>query len=106
MPQILASNNVFKNFLQVSGKNLQVNLKSDLLNATEFAYNDKIRVKISVTPDSKINDVKVLSSSGSSQIDDIVLQCIKETMQYINIPPINGGGANNKIYNLKLVINF
>lgn len=122
VPQSLAKSTVFAKFLQLAGQNLQLNLKSDLINATEFAYNDKINIEIVVTGDSKIKDVKVLSSSGSTQIDQIVLQSIKETLKYINVPPIavdNKGAVNspaqsaspnsndkNKFYNLKLAINF
>lgn len=122
VPMSLARDTVFAKFLQITGQNLQLNLKSDLVNATEFAYNDKINVLITLASDSKLKDVKVLNSSGSNQIDQLVLQSIKETLQYINIPAIttsNQGAGNapsqaakpnnadkNKIYNLKLVINF
>lgn len=122
VPQRLATNPVFARYLQITGKNLQLNLKTDLVNATEFAYNDKVKVEFIVTKDNKINEMKVLSSSGSEQIDQIVLQSIKETLQYINVPQIGsvspnstgtspqGANSNNasqdNFYDLKLVINF
>lgn len=116
--QGLASNEIFTKYLQIAGKNLQLNLKNDLINATEFAYNDKIKVSIEIGKDNKIKNMEVISSSGSEQIDNIVLQSIKETLKYINVPQLPEGDENqlptegklplvNKdVYNLKIVINF
>lgn len=122
VPLSLSKDATFKKFLQISGQNLQLNLKNDLINATEFAYNDKVGVGIVISGDGQIKDTKILNTSGSSQVDQIVLQSIKETLQYINIPIIattdqsvanaqsktanDMGSKNNKLYNLKLVINF
>lgn len=122
VPQSMAANPPFAKYLQLAGKNLQLNLKNDLTGATEFAYNDKIRVGFMLTKDNQINDLKVIDSSGSEQIDQIVLQSIKATLKYVNVPqftapPQNSGNINpatppaNNLsnlpsYNLKLVINF
>jgi hypothetical protein len=122
VPQSMAANPPFAKYLQLAGKNLQLNLKNDLTGATEFAYNDKIRVGFMLTKDNQINDLKVIDSSGSEQIDQIVLQSIKATLKYVNVPqftapPQNSGNINpatppaNNLsnlpsYNFKLVINF
>lgn len=111
--QNIAQNELFAKYLQIAGKNLQLNLKNDLINATEFAYNDKIKVQIIVGKDNNIKKLEVLSTSGSQQIDEIVLQSIKETLKYINVPQLPDSAmpgqhnlAKDNEYNLKLLINF
>lgn len=111
--QSIAQNELFAKYLQIAGKNLQLNLKNDLINATEFAYNDKIKVLIIIGKDNNIKKIEVLSTSGSEQVDEIVLQSIKETLKYINVPqlpdstmPGQHNLAKDNEYNLKLLINF
>lgn len=113
VPQSIASNELFSKYLQIAGKNLQLNLKNDLVNATEFAYNDKVKVLIIIGKDNNIKKLEILNTSGSEQIDDLVLQSIKETLKYINVPqlpdssvPSQHNLAKENSYNLKLAINF
>ncbi len=118
VPQSIAKNEAFAKYLQIAGKNLQINLKNDLINATEFTYNDNTKIALSIGDDNKIRKLEVINSSGSDQIDQIVLQSIKETLKYINVPqttqvaPNSSNGAIKKditggiVYNLRLVINF
>lgn len=111
--QSIAQNELFSKYLQIAGKNLQLNLKTDLVNATEFAYNDKVNVLIVIGKDNKVRKLEILKTSGSEQIDEIVLQSIKETLKYINVPqlpdspiPSQHNLAKENEYNLKLAINF
>ena len=99
----LAQNDAFKNYLQVAGKNLQINLQNDLANTTEFAYNNKIHLNFQVTKNNEIKNLQVLDSSGSEQIDNVVLRSIKETLKYVNAPNIKDVKGD---YNLSLIINF
>ncbi len=104
-----AQNEQIARYLQVAGKNIVINLKKNLLNATEFSYNDNAKVLIVLGKDNNIKDLKVITSSGSEQIDEIVLQSIKETLTYINVPVLADSvqkelGPN--AYTYKLVINF
>ena len=99
----LAQNESFKNYLQVAGKNLQINLQNDLANTTEFAYNNKIHLNFQVTKNNEIKNLQVLDSSGSEQIDNVVLRSIKETLKYVNAPNLKDIKGD---YNLSLVINF
>lgn len=99
----LAQNDAFKNYLQVAGKNLQMNLQNDLVNTTEFAYNNKIQLNFQITKDNEIKNLQVLDSSGSEQIDNVVLRSIKETLKYINAPNLKDIKGD---YNLSLIINF
>lgn len=101
--QKLAAEETFKNYLQVAGKNLQMNLQNDLAYATDFNYSPKVKVSFEVGKDNLIKRIQVTESSGSEQIDNVVLQSIKETLKYINVPNIKDYNGN---YNLSIVINF
>jgi len=105
----VAQNPQIARYLQLAGKNIVINLKKNLLNATEFSYNDSAKVFIVLGKDNNIKTLKVVTSSGSEQIDEIVLQSIKETLTYINVPVLADSvqkelGPN--AYTYKLVINF
>ena len=52
----------------------------------DFAYNNKIKVSMTVKNNSPVKNVKIIESSGSKDVDDIVLQSIKQTLKYINSP--------------------
>ncbi len=118
VPQYIASSELFKKYLQIAGKNLQINLKNDLMNATEFAYNDSVKVLVVVGKDNAVKKMEILSTSGSQQVDELVLQSIKATLKYINVPQLPDaaglGDANPQVtkllkanvYPLTLVINF
>lgn len=103
VPEDLAKNDVFKKYLQIAGKNLQLNLQNDLLLASDFAYNDKVKVFLQIEKTNKIKGLKIVESSGSDQIDNIVLQSIKDTLKYINLPVIN---SKANTFELTLIINF
>lgn len=101
--QKLAADPTFKNYLQVAGKNLQMNLQNDLSYTTDFNYNNKVKVSMEIAKDNTIKRIQATESSGSEQIDNVVLQSIKETLKYINVPDIKDYNGN---YNLSVVINF
>ncbi len=101
--QKLATDETFKNYLQIAGKNLQLNLQNDLAYTTDFNYNNNIKISFEIGKDNAIKRIQVTESSGSEQIDNVVLQSIKETLKYINVPNIKGHEGN---YNLSIVINF
>ncbi len=93
----------FKEYLQISGKNLQINLQNDLAYVTDPTYNPRIRVSFEVAKDNTIKRIQVTESSGSEQIDNVVLQSIKETLKYIKGPDVKDYNSN---YNLSVVISF
>ena len=101
--QSLANDDSFRNYLQVAGKNLQMNLQNDLSYTTEINYNPKVKVSFEITKENVIKRIQVTESSGSEQIDNVVLQSIKETLKYVNAPNIKDYKGN---YNLSVVINF
>ena len=99
----LAADDAFKKYLQVAGKNLQLNLQNDLAYITEVAYENKIQAAFTVTKANEIKNVKVTGSSGSEQIDNVVLRSIKETLKYVKAPAVKDYNGD---YNLSVVINF
>ncbi len=86
VPDYLSYNDAFKNYLQTAGKSLRLTLSSDLLLATEYAYSQEIDVDITLTKEGSLQSAKIQKSSGSKQIDDIVLQTVNETLKVVKAP--------------------
>lgn len=97
VPDYLSYNNQFKQYLQTAGKSLKLSLSSDLLLATEYAYSNLIQVDITLTKEGSLQDAKVVTSSGSTQIDNIVLRTVKETLNVLKAPAGVIIGANARI---------
>lgn len=103
VPEDLAYNDSFRKYLQIAGKNLKLNLQNDLLLATEMAYSNKVVVDLEIAGNGNLNAANVAVSSGSKQIDKIVLQSIKDTLKYLKLPSSEVGG---KSVVATLIINF
>ena len=103
VPEDLAYNDSFRKYLQIAGKNLKLNLQNNLLLATEMAYSNKVVVDLIIKKDGSLQSSEITSSSGSKQIDKIVLQSVKETLQYLKMPSseLSKGSAD-----ATLIINF
>lgn len=103
VPEDLAYNDSFRKYLQMAGKNLKLNLQNELLLATEMAYSNKVVVDMEVTKDGSVQSSNVTISSGSKQIDKIVLQSVKETLKYLKMP---SDDVNRPSVPVTLIINF
>jgi len=103
VPEDLAYNDSFRKYLQIAGKNLKLNLQNDLLLTNEMAYSNKVIVDLVITKNSTLQSSKVLVSSGSQQIDKIVLQSVKETIKYLKVP---SSELNSPTAEATLIINF
>lgn len=103
VPEDLAYNDSFRKYLQVAGKNLKLNLQNDLLLATEMAYSNKIIVDLKIAKDGSLQSENVIVSSGSKQIDKIVLQSVKETLKYLKMP---SSELSSSSVGATLIINF
>lgn len=103
VPEDLAYNESFRKYLQMAGKNLKLTLQNDLLTATEMAYSNKVVVDMEINKDGSIASSEVTVSSGSKQIDKIVLQSVKETLKYLKVPASELSGGNVPV---TLIINF
>lgn len=103
VPEDLAYNDSFRKYLQMAGKNLKLNLQNELLLATEMAYSNKVVLDMEVTKDGNVQSSNVTISSGSKQIDKIVLQSVKETLKYLKMP---SDDVNRPSVPVTLIINF
>lgn len=103
VPEDLAYNDGFRSYLQIAGKNLKLNLQNSLLLATEMAYSNKVVVNLVINGDGSILSSSIVTSSGSKQIDKIVLQSVKETLMYLKMP---SSELRGKTVNATLIINF
>lgn len=103
VPEDLAYNDGFRSYLQIAGKNLKLNLQNDLLLATEMAYSNKVVVDLVINQDGSLRSENIITSSGSKQIDNIVLQSVKDTLKYLKMPSseLSGNSAD-----ATLIINF
>lgn len=103
VPEDLAYNDGFRKYLQMAGKNLKLNLQNHLLLATEMAYSNKVVIDLTINKDGSLSTSNIVASSGSKQIDKIVLQSVKETLTYLKIPASEVSGNSVEA---TLIINF
>lgn len=103
VPEDLAYNDSFRKYLQSAGKNLKLTLQNDLLLATELAYSNKMIVDLTISKSGVLQSENVAVSSGSKQIDKIVLQSVKETLKYLKMPSSEVSGSS---VDATLIINF
>jgi hypothetical protein len=103
VPEELAYNDSFRKYLQIAGKNLKLTLSNDLLLTSEMAYSNKMIIDLKISKDGAVQASNVVVSSGSKQIDGIVLQSVKETLKYLKIPSAE---VNGQSVNATLIINF
>ena len=86
VPEQLSTNEGFKNYLNSAGKSIKLSLTSDLLLATEFPTKNSVKVKIQLSSSGDVNSANIASSSGSDEIDKIVLQSVKDTLGVLKPP--------------------
>lgn len=102
VPDYVSYNQQFKQYFQSAGKSLKLSLTSDLLLATEPTYSREIKVTITYAADGAFQSSKILKSSGSTQIDNIVLQTVNQTLKVLKAPSSVGNDESTtailKIY--------
>lgn len=97
IPTSIASDKIFNKYLQIAGKNIKANLATDLLETDDFAYNNKIKVSMTVKNNTPVKNIKIVESSGSKGVDDLVLQSIKQTLKYINTPVMSSDTGDREV---------
>ena len=103
VPDNLSYSTRMQNYLRTAGKSIKLTLSTDLLLATEYAYTNHVKINMVIGSDGSVKSSAVSQSSGSSQIDKIVLQSVKETLNVIKPPSEDVKG---KDFNLNLIIYF
>ena len=87
VPDYLSYSDEMRNYLTSAGKSIKLQLSSDLLLATEYAYSDRIKIAMKVSGSGGgVTQTLIEKSSGSKQIDDIVLQSVKSTLNVVKPP--------------------
>ena len=97
VPSSISKDAIFNKYLQIAGKNIKMNLATDLLDTDDFAYNNKIKISMTVKNNAPVKNIKVVESSGSKNVDDIVLQSIKQTLKYINTPVMSEDKGDREV---------
>lgn len=103
VPDVLSYSPKIQDYLRTAGKSIKLSLSADLLLATEYAYSNQVKVGLKLSKDGNILESKIISSSGSNEIDNIVLQSVKSTLNVVK-PPSNE--INTPDFNLNLIIYF
>ena len=103
VPETLANNDKIRKYLQIAGRTLKLTLQNDILVATELPFSNKVMLDIKILPSGNIASSDFIISSGSKQIDNIVLQSVKDTFKYVR-PPLGEIPSPNS--NITLIINF
>jgi flagellar basal body-associated protein FliL len=97
VPDYVSYNSQFKQYFQSVGKSLKLSLTSDLLLATDLVYANYARVSISFDKDGNLKSAVIVNSSGSSQIDKIVLQTVNQTLASLKAPHSVGNDENTTV---------
>lgn len=103
VPDALSYSSKIQNYLRTAGRSIKLSLSADLLLATEYAYTNQVKVGLTLSKNGSIQDAKILSGSGSTQIDNIVLQSVKDTLNVVK-PPADE--IKTPDFNLNLIIYF
>lgn len=103
VPDYLSYSNNINKYLQTAGKSIKLSLSSDLLLTNEYAYSNQVKVSIKLSNDGTLKDIQLVKSSGSDQINKIVLQTVKDTLNVIK--PATGEVPTPE-FKLGLTINF
>ena len=88
VPDYLSYSPNIKSYLQTAGKSIKLGLSSDLLLATEYAYSNVVKINLKMSNSGAVQNANVVTSSGSKEIDNIVLQSVKTTLNVVK-PPAN-----------------
>ena len=103
IPEKYAYNSAFRQYLQVAGKNLKLNMQNELILSDNMAYSDKVIVNITISKNGTLQKSELVRSSGSKGIDKIVLQNVKSTLNYLKMPD---GAINDNSVEATLIISF
>ena len=97
VPDYVSADAAFRQYFQSAGKSLKAGLSCDLLLATDYTYSDQIRLSILFSKDGAFQQARVLLSSGSSQVDNIVLQSVNQTLKVLKAPNSLGNDQSTTV---------
>ena len=94
----------FKNYLQTVDNTLKQNLKNNFMNLLESSPKDSVAAKFAIDNRGNLKKVIISESSGSEEIDNVVLQSINETFEREKSQILNDNELKQDMYYLKVVI--
>ena len=100
----LFTDKIFKNYLQNLDSVLKLNLRKNILNTMDNPTNNSVVIKMAIDNNGNLLKTLVATSSGSEEIDNIVLQSIKETVESQKSPILNDSEQKSDKYFLQVVI--
>lgn len=103
VPDYLSYSDNIKQYLQTAGKSIKLSLSSDLLLTNDYIYSNQVQVSLKMSKDGTIQSSQIVKSSGSTQVDNIVLQNVKNTLNVIKPP---AGEVPNPTFKLGLTISL
>ena len=103
IPDSLSYSKKMQNYLRAAGKSIKLTLSADLLLAKEYAYTNQVKVSLKLSKTGNVQEASIVSSSGSDEIDKIVLQSVKDTLNVVKPPSED---ITTPDFNLNLIIYF
>ena len=103
VPNNLSYNTKIQNYLRSAGKSIKLRLSADLLLTSEYAYTNQVKVSLILNKDGSVKEANISNSSGSNEIDKIVLQSVKDTLNVVKPPSEE---IKTPDFNLNLIIYF
>ena len=94
LPDYISRNSQFQQYFLSTSKSLKLSLTTDLLLADDYLYSDQMRVAVTFEKDGTFGTSQVITSSGSNQIDKIVLQTVNQTLKSLKAPNSVGNDEN------------
>ena len=103
IPDYLSYSEGIRKYLQSVGRSVKLSATSDLLLTTDYSTTDRVKIALTLTPDGNIRKSEMAISSGSKQIDQIVLQSVKNTLDVVKPPADEVKGDELK---MAIILNF
>ncbi len=89
VPKKVSEDQEYLGFLQAAGKNIRLRLENDLVLSKEIPKNKNIKVDVQFSGDTSIIGLKIVKSSGSNSIDDLIQRNIVQTFTYMEQPNVD-----------------
>lgn len=86
VPENIANKSNYTRFLQLVGKNVKLNLQNDLLLSNDFAKNSVIKLSVRIANNGDVIGMRIVQSSGTQAIDEIIKKSVSETLSYMKPP--------------------
>ncbi|MCD7779355.1 MAG: DUF1822 family protein, partial [Candidatus Gastranaerophilales bacterium] len=98
----LFSDKTFKNYLQNLDNTLKQNLRNNIMNVSDTPPKNSVAAKFAVDNNGNLQKVIISDSSGSEEIDNIVLQSINESFEGEKSQILNDSTLKSDMYYLKV----